>query len=256
MNHKFKRKVTDNGKNRIVCWFSCGAASAVATKLALREYDRSRIYICYTDPGSEHPDNLRFLKDCENWFDHPVTILKNDKYDDTWAVWEDRKYVAGISGAPCTVELKKSVRQRFEQFDDIQVFGYTQEELHRAERFREQNQEVMLDTPLIRHGLGKGDCLAMVEKAGIKLPVVYEYMDHANCIPCSKASGVAYWQRIKKHHPLEFERYAELCDRLGVKQIKVKGERKSLRELPEDEYPWEPEPIECSLMCQIAENEE
>jgi len=246
------REIKDTGDNRIVCWFSCGAASAVATKLALREYDHDRLHIVYTDPGSEHPDNRRFLEDCQNWFNHSVIILKNEKYADTWAVWEARKYVGGIAGAPCTVELKKSLRQKFEEFDDIQVFGYTQEEAARADRFRQQNPEVMLDTPLIRHGLGKGDCLAMIDNAGIRLPVVYEYMEHANCIPCSKAKGVSYWQRIKKHHPQEFERYADLCERLGVKQIEVGGERKSLRELPTNEYPWTPEPIECSLMCHLA----
>ena len=51
--------------SRTISWFSCGAASAVATKLALAESD---VTIVYCEVVEEHPDNKRFLKDCEEWF--------------------------------------------------------------------------------------------------------------------------------------------------------------------------------------------
>ena len=38
-----------------VAWFSCGATSAVACSLALKQ-DRD-VEICYIDTGSHHPDN-------------------------------------------------------------------------------------------------------------------------------------------------------------------------------------------------------
>ena len=50
---------------RTVSWFSCGAASAVATKLALSE---GEVTIVYCEVIEEHPDNKRFLADCEKWF--------------------------------------------------------------------------------------------------------------------------------------------------------------------------------------------
>jgi len=59
---------------RTLSWFSCGAASAVATKLTP---DAEPVY-CET--GSEHPDNERFLQDCERWFGRKVTRLKSDRY--------------------------------------------------------------------------------------------------------------------------------------------------------------------------------
>jgi 3'-phosphoadenosine 5'-phosphosulfate sulfotransferase (PAPS reductase)/FAD synthetase len=46
---------------RVICRFSCGAASAVATKLAIEKYGKVEIY--YNDTGSEHEDNPRFMKD-------------------------------------------------------------------------------------------------------------------------------------------------------------------------------------------------
>lgn len=67
------------GTSRTVVWFSAGAASAVAAKIVLSE-SKENVVVAYTDPGAEHPDNKRFMADCEQWFDFPITILKSDKY--------------------------------------------------------------------------------------------------------------------------------------------------------------------------------
>lgn len=50
----------------IIAWFSCGATSAVACKIALSLYDDVHIY--YIETGFGHPDNTRFLADCEKWY--------------------------------------------------------------------------------------------------------------------------------------------------------------------------------------------
>ena len=55
--------------SRTVSWFSCGAASAVATKLSKPDV------IVYCEVIEEHPDNKRFLKDCEEWFNQEIIIL-------------------------------------------------------------------------------------------------------------------------------------------------------------------------------------
>lgn len=52
--------------NRIVCQFSCGAASAVATKLALAEYGSTHdVQIINAFLANEEADNRRFAQDCE-----------------------------------------------------------------------------------------------------------------------------------------------------------------------------------------------
>src|SRR5262245_64933477 len=89
--------------SRTIVWFSCGAASAVAAKMTPDGV------LAYCDTGSEHPDNERFLTDVEKWTGRCVTRLKGD-YKDTWEVWEKRRYLAGIDGAPCTVVLKIAPR--------------------------------------------------------------------------------------------------------------------------------------------------
>ena len=52
--------------SRVVSWYSCGAASAIATKLTLKDAPAAEVVYCET--GGEHSDNERFLIDCEIWF--------------------------------------------------------------------------------------------------------------------------------------------------------------------------------------------
>lgn len=243
--------------DRLVIWFSCGAASAVAAKLALDQYRDTGIetIVAYCDTGSEHPDNTRFLADCERWLGHKVTTLTHPKFATTWDVWESRGYIAGIAGAPCTLELKKAVRERFERPDtDIQAFGFDSAETARAERFKANQPEITLLCPLIDAGISKKECFWMLESAGIALPAMYllGYKNN-NCIGCPKGNA-GYWNKIRKDFPNVFNRMADLERDLGAKicQATIEGirQRVQLHDLPltAGRYTDEP-PISCGLLC-------
>ena len=88
--------------NRIVCWFSCGAASAVATKLALKKYRGREIVIVNQDTGSEHPDNQRFLKDCEKWFGQEIQTIRSEKYGSIWEVFKKTSKIQNIQSPSAT----------------------------------------------------------------------------------------------------------------------------------------------------------
>jgi 3'-phosphoadenosine 5'-phosphosulfate sulfotransferase (PAPS reductase)/FAD synthetase len=243
---------------RIVCWFSCGAASAVATKLAIAENaGKLPLIIAYTEVLEEHPDNKRFLAECEKWFGQEIQILKNEKYQGSiFNVFEKSRYIVGVAGAPCTRLLKKEVRQKFEQTTDRQVFGYTAEEQHRLDRFIDANNDVDIWTPLIDKGLSKEDCLAMLQNANIELPAMYRLGYHNNnCIGCVKG-GAGYWNKIRVDFPDHFERMAKLERSIGATISKSKGERVYLDELPVDvgDYPTE-QNIECSIFCHMAQED-
>jgi len=240
---------------RTLCWFSAGVASAVAAKLAIAAAE-GEIVVAYTNPGSEHPDNERFLNECEDWLGHSIVRLKSEKYEDTWDVWEKKQFIVSPYGAPCTVELKKKMRYAFERPDDRQVFGYTVEETHRADRFREQNPGVDLITPLIDNGLTKSDCLAMVDRAGIKIPVMYELgYQNNNCIGCPKG-GMGYWNKIRKDFPDVFNRMAALEESIGATVLRDKGKPLPLNMLDPERGNHKTEAsFECSLLCTIAEEE-
>lgn len=238
---------------RIVCWFSCGAASAVATKLAIAENaGKLPVVVAYTEVVEEHSDNKRFLADCEKWFGQKIVILGNDYYQRS--IYETFKTSAmNIKGAaPCTRVLKKQVRERFEQVGDRQVFGYTAEEQQRYDRFIDANNNVNIWVPLIERGLGKEDCLAMLRNANIELPEMYKLGYHNNnCIGCVKG-GMGYWNKIRVDFPEQFDRMAKL-ERFK-KQTIFKDRYLDELKPTDGNYPQE-QSIECSIFCQMAEQD-
>jgi hypothetical protein len=243
---------------RIVCWFSCGAASAVATKLAISDNaGKLPLVVARCIVREEHPDNDRFANDCEAWFGVPITNLMNEAYDGSiHAVIEKRKYVSGVGGAPCTGLLKKQVREEFQRPTDRHVFGYCAEEQDRWDHFLDANN-IDAISPLIDRGLEHADCLAMVKDAGIKLPKMYKLgYQHNNCIGCVKATGAGYWNKIRVDFPAQFSRMAEVSRRLGARMVKVDGMRIFLDELPTGIGNHQTKPsIQCGVFCEMAQKE-
>jgi len=169
--------------SRYVCQFSCGAASAVATKLILAEQDHNDVVIVNAFLVEEHPDNRRFLADCETWFGHPVTVLRDETYGaSTDEVWKRKRYIKGPNGAPCSQELKRKLLKKIMLPGDVSVFGFTREEEDRFSNLQDLYPDETFRAPLIEEGLDKGDCLAIVERAGLRIPIMYELgYDNANC---------------------------------------------------------------------------
>jgi hypothetical protein len=237
---------------RKIGWFSCGAASAVAVKLT----DADPVYC---DTGAEHSDNVRFMEDCRIWFGRSeIQILRSDEYESTWDVWQKTRWLAGIDGARCTVELKVKPRLAYQEPHDIHVFGYTADGLDvmRAKRLRETYPELLIETPLIERGLTKAACLAMLERAGIKPPVLYSLGFHNNnCIPCVKATSPSYWALVRKHFPAQFLRMAELSRGLDVRLCRIDGERRFIDEIDDDHPTDDPLQPSCDFLCHIAEQD-
>ncbi len=238
--------------SRRISWFSCGAASAVATKIANPDL------IAYCETGSEDEDNARFMRDCEPWFGKPITQLSSPEYKDTWAVWTKRRYIAGVNGAPCTGELKVSPRLAFQKTGDIHIFGYTADaaDIQRAEALRENWPDLQIETPLIDQGLTKAACFSLIESAGIALPRVYAMgFPNANCIPCGKATSPAYWALVRLRFPAEFARMAKISRELGARLARVNGLRVFIDEIPDDHPVTEPISPECDFLCALVEQD-
>lgn len=242
---------------RTLSWFSAGAASAVATRLALREDPETVVVYC--DTGAEHPDNVRFMADCVRWFNAPIETIKSDKYVDTWAVFEKERYLSGVRGAKCTTVLKKAPRLAFQRPHDRHIFGYTADgaDQKRFRDFKANFPELNVRAPLIEHGLTKANVLAMVEGAGIELPVMYRLGFHNNnCIPCVKASSPNYWSLVRREFPAEFDRMAKLSRELKVRLTKIKGRRAFIDEIPADWPVNDPIAPACDFMCSLTNVEE
>jgi len=240
-------------KETIAVWFSCGAASAVAAYLTIQMYsDTHNILVFNTPITEEDSDNLRFKKDVEKWIGHPIidainSELKSNSAED---IWKERKYMAGVKGAPCTMLLKKGARYEAElkYKIDWHVLGFTLDEKNRSDRFMKFERENTIPV-LIDAQMTKADCFAFIESHGITLPRIYKILDNANCIGCVKSTGVDYWQKIRKYYPEVFNARAGLSRLIKCRLVKYKGKRIYLDELPIDAVGRKSRRAECSIFC-------
>jgi len=240
-------------EKRVISWFSCGAASAVATVLAAIKYG-NRMEAVYCRVVEEHEDNLRFLADFTKVFGIPVKTIINETYRGSiYDVFIKRGYIKHIKGgAPCTTTLKKDMRKKYQLPTDIQVFGYTIEEQHRADRFIDANNEVTEDFILIENGISKQDCLDLIKHSGIELPVMYKLgYQNNNCIGCVKG-GMGYWNAIRKHFPNQFERMAKLERMLNHSVCKDDDGPVFLDELDPKRGRFKmDQPNDCGFTCEV-----
>lgn len=244
-------------KPRIIVWFSCGAASACAAKLTLRDYSEThevRIVCCDTRP-SEHEDNRRFSQEIEEWLGVPIEYPFNPDYKTVDDVFEKHRYMSGPKGARCTVELKKKVRWKYAKPDDIHVFGFTSDEDKRIREFTQRNPELRLLWILQKYNVTKSQCLLAIKGAGIELPAMYRLgFDNNNCPGCVKASSPWYWDMIRTHFPEVFERRCEQSRAIGSRLVEIKHHtRIFLDELPPGPFKKrrKKENLSCGPECGI-----
>ena len=234
-----------------VSWFSAGVSSAVATRLAIDEIDE----VFYIHIDDQHPDTLRFVRECEEWFGKPITILQSPYKCVANAVKGagGRGYVNGPGGAACTRWLKKRVRKEWEcdRKNEMRlryVWGMDCTETHRAERITETMREFDHAFPLIERGIGKAEAHEILRANGIKRPAMYELGYHNNnCVGCVKG-GMGYWNKIRVDFPDVFEARAKLEREVGASCIKGAF----LDELdPERGRHEGPICDDCGIMCEL-----
>lgn len=241
-------------KETIVVWFSCGAASAVASKKTIEKYGKTHNVIIVNNPVvNEHEDNLRFLRDCEKWFGQKIISAINDKFPtcDIRDVFEKRNYISGVKGAPCTTELKKEARYRFERKNKIDwhVLGFTSDEKNRSDRFIKYERENVIPI-LIDENITKGNCFDILVNANIKLPEIYKLgFPNANCIGCVKSQSPTYWNLVRNTFPEVYKERAEQSRRIGAKLVKRKGKRIFLDELLPNDKGGKIKSWECGIFC-------
>lgn len=231
-----------------VSYFSAGVSSAVATKLIIDQIDR----IFYTHINDQHPDTMRFVKDCEAWFGKTVEIWQSDLFKTVEQVCRHRKFLRQPQmGAPCTQALKRYVREKFEceHGDNLRVvWGMDCTEKHRADRIREHMPEHEHIFPLIDRGITKEEAHEIMTASGIKRPAMYDLGYHNNnCIGCIKG-GMGYWNKIRIDFPEVFASRAKLERDIGFSITKGVY----LDELNPEQGRHDP-PItgDCGILCEI-----
>jgi hypothetical protein len=242
------------GKKTIAVWFSCGVASAIAVKKTIEKYGKTHNILVVNNPvKEEHEDNLRFKNDIAKWLNIEIIEAKSKKYPNQSIieVFDKRKYMSGVAGAPCTKELKKQARYEFELENkiDFHVLGFTYEEKDRFERFTKFERGNTIGV-LIDEKLTKFDCFDILNKVGIKRPYIYDLgFPNANCIGCVKSSSPTYWNLVRKEFPDVFQERCKQSRTIGTKLVKVKGERIFLDELKQTDKGGIIKTWDCGIFC-------
>ena len=91
-----------------VVWLSAGVSSFIAGYLVKDTVDEW----IYIDIDNQHPDSMRFIKDCEKVLGKRITILKSDEFNSVQEVIRKFRCINTPYGAPCTGMLKKKVRKK------------------------------------------------------------------------------------------------------------------------------------------------
>lgn len=239
------------GKKLKVCWLSAGVSSFIAGYLA-KDVDK----FIYIDIENQHPDSMRFIRDCERVLGKETEILKSE-LGSAQNVIEKYRFVNGPYGAKCTEVLKKQVRKKWEydhrKYDITYVWGFDCSEKHRADRLRATTPEYEHEFPLIDRGITKAAAHGICEGLGIKRPAMYDMgYSNNNCIGCVKG-GMGYWNKVRIDFPFAFKRMAELERLIGHSCIKGVY----LDELDPKRGRMEKEIMpDCGILCYLAEAEE
>ena len=114
--------------------------------------------------------------------------------------------------------------------------------------------------PCVEQGLSHEDCLAIIDRVGIVLPLMYRMgYPNANCKGCPKG-GQNYWQAIRADFPERFVQIKAIQEEIGpganflrFRSGPREGQRMSLAELPPGRGDMKQEPnFHCSFFCDLA----
>lgn len=197
----------------VIAWFSGGADSAITCWLCLKWFGKSRVRIVFIDTKNEDEDTYRFKKDCEAWWGVYIEPISSDKWDNIEEVWEHYLSLNVATGAICSTELKRIVRQDFQMRNNFsyQAFGYDIDEPNRAINIMNHHPDSNPIFPILYELLKKGAAIRILQKNGIEPPKAYQMgYSNNNCLKtgCVKG-GIGYWQKFKIDFPDRFDEMAE-----------------------------------------------
>jgi len=203
---------------KVIAWWSGGITSAVACKLAIDFYGKDNVQVLFIDTQNEHEDTYRFKNDCQKWYGCLIGSITGigGEYKNIQDVWRKHQSLNVATGAICSTQLKRRVREKWQkEIDyDYQVFGFEFEkkEFNRAMGLKMNHPKAKPIFPLLMMGWDKDKCLEVVEDAGIEIPLAYKMgFKNNNCLNTGCVQGgIGYWQKMKRDLPEKFEAMAKM----------------------------------------------
>ncbi len=195
--------------------FSGGIASSVVAGIVLKEHPDA--ILLFHDTKTEPKDNDRFRTDVSNYLKTPITEDSDGR--DIWQLFDDVNFLGSGRNTPCSRVLKqeRSLKYLLSHLPATLYIGFTADEYLRAQRIiaRYAKYNIQVRFPLIEEHLSKEECFHRVTNCWkIEPPKMYEWANHANCVPCVKGKK-AYWGLIYRFERAAWERAAQAEEDFG-----------------------------------------
>jgi hypothetical protein len=161
-------------------------------------------------------------------------------YESIQDVWRKHKSLNVATGAICSTQLKRRVREQWQKTNEYthQVFGFEfdKKEFNRALSMHMNHPKSKPIFPLMMLGYNKEKCLEIVSEAGIEVPIMYKLgFQNNNCFGTGCVQGgIGYWQKMKRDFPEKFDEMAdmehELTDLRGEPVTMLKDQSNEAKE--------------------------
>lgn len=197
---------------RIVVGYSGGVTSAWCLDWALRTYPRDEVAALFHDTQREHTDTYRYLREMAERLGVEITERSDGRSVEQ--VEDDEHALANNRMAFCSRILKAEQRDRYFAelraagvTEIVSILGFSPHEWQRVQRatMRAEADGFSVIFPLVTTGTTKQQCADWSLALGVRLPSMYLWSDHANCVGCRRG-GKGYWLAVKANEPAVFEK--------------------------------------------------
>lgn len=206
---------------RVIVGFSGGVSSAWCAGWALRTYPRDEVVLLFHDTKEEDPDTYRFIREVAEALGHPVTERSDGR--SVTEIFYEQGALANNRMAFCSRILKAEQRDRY--FKEarragasalVNVLGFSAVEWQRVSRAsaRALTSGYAVRFPMVEESVSKQQAADWCRTLGVRLPEMYRWSEHANCVGCVRG-GKAYWLAVAKHAPETFAQRAALEAEFG-----------------------------------------
>lgn len=206
---------------RVVVGYSGGVTSAWCLAWALREYPHHEVVALFHDTKSEDADTYRYLREMATLLGTDITERSDGRSVEQ--VEDDENALANNRMAFCSRILKILPRNRY--FTELResgvteivlVLAFTSKEPERMQRAAANSWAggYTVRFPLAEQAITKQMCADWSHALGVRVPSMYVWSDHANCIGCRRG-GKAYWLEVAKRFPGHFKRAKDREEQFG-----------------------------------------
>jgi len=187
----------------VISWWSGGVTSAITCKICIDLFGIDNVHFIFIDTFNEDDDTYRFKKDCENWWGKKIETITaiGEKWNSIQDVWRRYKSLNVATGAICSTELKRYVREKWQKENtyNYQAFGFDITEGNRAKSIKMNHPKTKPIFPLLLYGYTKQECMDMLIGVGIDPPRMYKlgFLNNNCARTLCVQGGIGYWQKAR-----------------------------------------------------------